>query len=174
MLTACSGVIASGVSMPPVTGCQRRPPDSPTVGAADGFPPARLINAPEDLRKTVSSLIVIEALGAAGFFSSLAALIVAYGGRSPLLDKALWSCVTLTGSLSGAGLTGLVDGRPLGLSCLGLLISVQAIATARHAGRESLETHAAESVDEAPAWWPEFERDFQRYVGQASEGREIG
>ena len=122
----------------------------------------------------MSSLVVIEALGAAGFFLSLSALIVAYGGRSPRLDKALWSCVALTGSLSGAGLTGLVDGRPLGLSCLGLLISVQAIATARHAARENLERQAAEPVDEAPGWWAEFERDFQRYARHTSEGREVG
>lgn len=118
--------------------------------------------------------MVIEALSAAGFFLSLAGLIVAYGGRSALLDKPLWSCLALTGALTGAGVTGLVDGRPLGLSGLGFLISVQAIVTARHSERDNLETESAEPVDEAPVWWPVFERDFERYARQASERNEMG
>ena len=106
-------------------------------------------------------MTIIEALSVTGFFLSIAVLGAAYGGRSRLLDKAHWSCLMLTGILSCAGLIGLVDGRTLGLSGLAFLICVQAIATARYTERDNAGVE--------PAWWSEFERDFQHYARQAPE-----
>jgi hypothetical protein len=106
--------------------------------------------------------MVIDALTVTGFVLSLAVLGAAYRGRSRLLDNAHWSCLTLTGGLSCAGVVGLVDGRTLGLSGLAFLICLQAIRAARYVASEN-------EVGAEPAWWPNFERDFQQYTRQAPD-----
>ncbi|MGH2969233.1 MAG: hypothetical protein ACRDK0_09235, partial [Solirubrobacteraceae bacterium] len=86
----------------------------------------------------------------------------------PRLDKTRWWCLSLTGSLLWISLVGHVPTSTLVLSCLGFLISLQAVALASFADRETVDE------ERSPAWWPEFERDFRIYASQASEGGGTG
>jgi hypothetical protein len=115
--------------------------------------------------------MVIEALSTAAFLLSVAALISALRESSPRLDTIRWLCLALTGCLLAAGLIGVVAAWTLVLSCLGFLIALPAVAIASYAEHETVEEKPVELVHDEPAWWPEFERDFQRYARRASERR---
>ena len=119
-----------------------------------------------------SSLMLLGALSAAGLLLSVTGLLTAFGERSLRLDVGRWLCLTLTGTLLGVSLVGVVADWILILSCLGFLVSLPAVAIASYAECESVEQEPAETVDGEPAWWPEFERDFRSYARRASEGRE--
>ena len=120
---------------------------------------------------TVWSLMVIEALSTAAFLLSVAGLVSAFRESSPRLDRIRWLCLALTGCLLVASLIGVVATWTLVLSCLGFLITLPAVAIASYAERETVEEKPVGLVLDEPAWWPQFERDFQRYARRASQRR---
>jgi hypothetical protein len=113
----------------------------------------------------------IEMLSLGGFTLSLVGFTAALEEHSPRLDKTRWWCLALTGSVLSIGLVGHVATWAIVVSCLGFLISMVAVALASYAERETAEREPAEreTAEREPAWWPEFERDFARYIRQASE-----
>ena len=120
---------------------------------------------------TVRSLMVIEASSIAAFFLSVVGLGSAFRESSPRLNAIRWWCLALTGCLLAASLIGVVAGWTLVLSGVGFLITLPAVAVASYAEHKAVEENPGEFVHDEPAWWPEFERDFQRYARRASERR---
>ena len=103
--------------------------------------------------------MTLELLSAGGFMLSLAGFAAAFEEQSPRLDRTRWCCLALTGSMLWIGLVGHTAAWVTVVSCLGFLISLVAVALAAYAEREVIE--------EEPAWWPDFERDFRAYARQA-------
>ena len=103
----------------------------------------------------------MEVLSLGGFTLSLAGFTAALEERSPRLDKTRWRCLAVTGCFLSIGLIAQIATWAIVVSCLGLLISLVAVTLASYADREPAE--------QEPAWWPEFERDFARYIRQTSE-----
>jgi hypothetical protein len=103
----------------------------------------------------------IEVLSLGGFTLSLVGFTAALEERSPRLDKTRWWCLALTGCVLSLGLVAQIATWAVVASCLGFLISLVAVTLASYAEREP--------VEQAPAWWPEFERDFARYIRHTSE-----
>jgi hypothetical protein len=97
---------------------------------------------------------------------SLVGFTAALEERSPRLDKTRWWCLALTGSILSIGLVGQIAAWVLVVSCLGFLISLVAVTLASYAEREPA---SREPLEPEPVWWPEFERDFARYIRQISE-----
>jgi hypothetical protein len=103
--------------------------------------------------------VTLELVSAGGFMLSLAVFAAASEEQSPRLDRTRWCCLALTGSLLWIGLVGHPAAWVTVVSCLGFLVSLVAVALAAYAEREAIE--------EEPAWWPDFERDFRAYARQA-------
>ena len=108
----------------------------------------------------------MEVLSLGGFTLSLVGFTAALEERAPRLDKTRWWCLALTGSVLSIGLVVQIATWATVASCLGFLISLVAVTLASYADREP--------VEREPAWWPEFERDFARYVRQISERGKTG
>ena len=108
----------------------------------------------------------MEVLSLGGFTLSLVGFTAALEERSPRLDRTRWWSLALTGCVLSIGLVGQVTTWPIVVSCLGFLIGLVAVVLASYAERE---TAVRETAEQEPAWWPEFEQDFARYVRQASE-----
>jgi hypothetical protein len=98
-------------------------------------------------------------LSAGGFLLSLACFAAAFEEQSPRLDRTRWCCLALTGSLLWISLVGPPAPWVTVVSCLGFLVSLVAVVLAAYSEREL--------IDEEPAWWPDFERDFRAYARQA-------
>ena len=103
--------------------------------------------------------VTLELLSAGGFMLSLAGFAAALEEQSPRLDKTRWCCLALTGSILWIGLVGQTDAWVTFVSCLGFLVSLVAVTLAAYTEREVIE--------EEPAWWLDFERDFRAYARQA-------
>ena len=100
----------------------------------------------------------LELLSAGGFMLSLAGFASALEEQSPRLDRTRWCYLALMGSNLWIGLVGQTAAWVTVVNCLGFLVSLVALALAAYAEREV--------VEEEPAWWPDFERDFRAYVRQ--------
>ena len=103
--------------------------------------------------------MTLELLSAGGFMLSLAGSNAALEEQSPRLDRTRWCCLALTGSILWIGLVGQTAAWVTVVSCLAFLVSLVAVALAAYAEREVME--------DEPAWWPDFERDFRAYARQA-------
>jgi len=101
-------------------------------------------------------MTVIGPLSAGSLVLSVAGLVAAFRERSARLHKTRWWCLALTGALVCASVAGLTAPWVVVVSCVGFLISLQAVALAEYA--------EPETVSFEPDWWPGFERDFRRYA----------
>ena len=90
---------------------------------------------------------------------SLAGFAAALEEQSPRLDKTRWYCLALSGSTLWIVLVGQTAAWVTIVSCLGFLVSLVAVTLAAYAEREVIE--------EEPAWWLDFERDFRAHARQA-------
>jgi hypothetical protein len=108
---------------------------------------------------------VTAALSILGFVAS-GAVLVASAWDAPISRLALarGAGLALCGTLVAIGLLGELERWALGLACVGLLLSLQAIALTfgRLAPLCSYLTDRRPGED--PPWWPAFERRFWRYV----------
>jgi hypothetical protein len=119
-------------------------------------------------------LTAANALSVIAFLASFAVL-VATGTQRPIarLAEARLACALLTGSLVAASFGDLIARWALAVSCIGFLLSVQAIALAFGylAPLQSyLDRRAA--VGDA-AWWADFEQSFGRYATRRSRRRRL-
>jgi hypothetical protein len=101
----------------------------------------------------------------AGFFTS------ALDEDSPPLDRTRWGCLALSGAVLCVALVGRAPGWTILLGGLAFLMSLIVVALAAHAQRGGGE---GGTIPEEPAWWPQFERDFEAYVrlGSTTERRD--
>jgi hypothetical protein len=83
----------------------------------------------------------------------------------PRLDETWWGSLVVTGVLVCVALVGRAPGWAITLSCGAFLMSLIAVVPAAYAGRMDPATERALAE---PAWWPEFERDFAKYVRDAA------
>ena len=103
--------------------------------------------------------MTLELLSAGGFVLTLAGFAAAFEEQSPRLDRTRWCCLALTGSMLWISLVGQTAAWVTVVSCLGFLVSLVAVALAAY-GEPGV-------IEEEPAWWPDFERDFRAYAREA-------
>lgn len=116
-------------------------------------------------------LVGTGVLSVGAFVASVAVLVLtARETEAPRLGLARGCCAVLAGVLVGTSFWGAVTNWALALSCLGLMLSLEAVALAFGRLAPLRSYLARETVDGEPGWWGEFERGFRRY--SAHPGRE--
>lgn len=89
----------------------------------------------------------------------------------PRLGMARGCCALLAGVLVGTTLWGGVTNWALALSCLGLMLSLEAVPLASGRLAPLRSYLGRETVDGDPGWWGEFERGFRRYSARPRRER---
>jgi hypothetical protein len=115
----------------------------------------------------------LSALSAIAFIAAAAALIVSIT-EVPLPRAALLrhGSALLSGLLLGASQLHRIPPWALALSCLGFLMSVQAMAIEFGRIKPLRSYLSRRPAGEDPAWWAEFERSFWRHVSPGKRNDE--
>jgi hypothetical protein len=105
--------------------------------------------------------MALELLTVGGFVLSAGFFTAALEDEPPPLDKKRWGCLVFSGALLCVALLVGAAGWVTLLSGLAFVMSVAVVALAAHRDR-SREQSRKLTMD--PAWWPQFEQDFEDYV----------